>query len=71
MSLFQLGTFTSAAGKQLSWKIECDALTTEDWECIAALVGPCLVFQEIEGVPSGGVAFADALEPYSSRNMGG
>ena len=38
MNLFQLGKFTSHAGKELNWKIECDALTDADWECLAEMI---------------------------------
>ena len=38
MNLFQIGDFTSHAGRELHWKIECDALTDDDWECIAKMI---------------------------------
>lgn len=66
MGLFQLGNFTSAAGLKLTWKIECDALTDDDWQCIAAVVGPGLDFGEVEGVPNGGVKLAHYLKPYAT-----
>jgi len=63
--LFKLGQFTSAAGLLLDWKIECDALTKEDWDCIAhashVKIG---AFGQVYGVPSGGWALRDAFLPY-------
>lgn len=35
MDLFQKVDFISHSGKPLDWKLECDALTDKDWECIA------------------------------------
>ena len=37
-NLFQLGDFTSHAGLPLKWKIECDALTYQDWDCLAQMM---------------------------------
>jgi hypothetical protein len=65
MNLFQYGKFTSAAGRELDFKIECDALTPEDWDCLARLivdrVGP---FGQVMGVPTGGYPLQDALWKY-------
>jgi hypothetical protein len=36
-NLFQWGKFKSAAGCDLDWKIECDALGAKDWQCLARL----------------------------------
>ncbi len=62
--LFVPGIFTSAAGLKLAWKIECDNLTHEDWETIASMVGPYLSFSDVEGVPKGGLVFAEALKQW-------
>lgn len=65
MSLFQLGQFKSAAGLDLTWKIKCDALWQDDWNCIAklaaAMVGP---FYRVSGVPRGGLKLAETIAPY-------
>ena len=63
--LFRDGGFISHAGVPLSWKIECDELTDDDWACIAARVARVTRFNRVIGVPSGGLAFARALEPYA------
>lgn len=65
MSLFRNEPFVSAGGIPLLWKTECDVLTDDDWECIASIVGPMLTFARVEGVPTGGRSFAQALEPYA------
>lgn len=68
MALFQLGEFQSAAGVILPWKIECDALTDEDWACLAATAAPLLFerFHRVVGVPNGGLKFAQAMQRYAS-----
>lgn len=67
--LFKWGTFTSAAGLELDWKIECDALTKDDWACIAAVGARSLApFSMVLGVPRGGLPLAKALEPYCSKS---
>lgn len=68
--LFVPGIFTSAAGLKLAWKIECDSLTHEDWETIASVTGPHLNFCRVEGVPTGGLLFAEALKPYTTGDEG-
>lgn len=63
--LFQLKKFISAAGFKLDWRVEGDALSDEDWECIAyvgaKIVGP---FCKVVGVPRGGIKLARAMEKY-------
>lgn len=64
-SMLTLGEFKSNSGRVLPWKIECDDLTQEDWACAARIVMDCVGwFGEVEGVPSGGLPFADALRPF-------
>lgn len=69
MPLFQPKAFTSAAGLSLAWKIECDALTPEDWAGLAYVVSLKLKFDRVIGVPTGGLRFAKALQEYSSRGQ--
>jgi hypothetical protein len=65
VTLFRRGAFTSAAGVRLAWKIECDALDAQDWECIAYVGSKMLrPFGRVVGVPRGGLALADAMRPY-------
>ncbi len=63
--MLTLGGFKSNSGKVLPWKIECDDLTSQDWECAARIVMDCVGwFGEVEGVPRGGLSFANALRPF-------
>lgn len=65
MSLFQLGDFTLRFGKRSAWKIECDSLTPDDWAALAAMAVEILPpFGFVEGVPRGGLPFAEALRKY-------
>ena len=64
MNLFQLGKFTSHAGNELDWKIECDALTDQDWDCLAKMISQRCEFGSVYGIPKGGVKLQKALEKY-------
>lgn len=65
--MFNLGKFTSHAGLNLDWKIECDDLTEADWECLAFMASKILpAFGHVEGIPTGGLKFASALQPYAT-----
>ena len=64
MNLFQLGNFISHAGNELEWKIEADALTDEDWDCLAKMISERCVFGSVYGIPRGGTKLANALEKY-------
>jgi len=70
VALFQWGRFKSASGATLDWKIECDALTDEDWKCIALASAPRLGhFNSVLGVPRGGERLANALRPHRVQNV--
>lgn len=64
MPLFDPNYFIGSAGDVLQWKVECDALTEEDWTALAKIAGPHLKFGSVEGVPYGGLPFAHAMRPY-------
>lgn len=67
MNLFELGPFTLPSGRVSHFKIECDVLTKEDWAALARLAVEILPpFGAVEGVPRGGIAFAEALAPYAT-----
>lgn len=62
-SLFQLGNFVLHSGQESIFKIECDNLTDEDIETFAKLAGH-ISFKSVEGIPRGGIRFAEALKKY-------
>jgi hypothetical protein len=67
MSLFYKKPFKSASGQILQWKIECDALTKKDWECLAYMIHErCGEFGSVYGIPTGGEPLAKALEQYAN-----
>ena len=63
--LFEWGKFIGAGGGELNWKIECNALTDDDWQCIANVAAPKLGnFSSIHGVPTGGFPLERALRLF-------
>lgn len=65
------GRFTSSSGDPLDWKIECDDLTDDDIKSIAALyVQRAIPFDEVIGVPTGGLRLEAALKPYRTQGTG-
>jgi orotate phosphoribosyltransferase len=70
MNLFQLGSFRLASGLESSYKIECDALTDEDWTCLAYLLFQKLEpFGYVEGVPKGGLLLAEKMQKYRTPGV--
>ena len=69
LSLFQLGNFTLSSGIKSNFKVECDALTRDDWDALGALVREIVPeFCMVLGVPTGGLGLAEALSRYSGPN---
>lgn len=64
MNLFQKINFKSHSGKQLDWKIEADALTDDDIECLAYLISKKYRFYKVIGIPRGGIRLQIALQKY-------
>jgi hypothetical protein len=60
-NLYKWGKFVSHSGLNLNFKIDCDALTTADWDCHARVVAERIKFREVYGIPRGGLRFAAAL----------
>ena len=63
-NLFTSGDFISHAGLPLKWKIECDAIRPEEWDCLAQMImeyekSP---FRTVTGIPRGGMSLASALD---------
>ena len=67
-NLFQLGDFVLHSGQKSNFKIDCDALTDEDWECLAALIAKRFNFRDVVGVPQGGLKLAEKLHPFSTSS---
>jgi len=67
-NLFEKKFFISHAGLPLNWKIECDALTKDDWKGIARMIMDYETrpFGSVEGIPRGGLPLARALKPYAT-----
>ena len=54
--LFKSGDFKSHSGLDLSWKIECDALSDSEWFTIKKMIMEHTPpFREAVGIPEGGV----------------
>ena len=65
MNLIKYGNFRSAAGLDLTWKIECDALSDDDFGNIAKIAAPVLhPFSAVSGVPDGGGRLACAFGDF-------
>lgn len=64
MSLFQTKTFVGHAGGVLNWKIDCDYLNKLDIQALAKRISDRVSYGMVYGIPSGGMALADALMPY-------
>ena len=65
MTLFKQGAFTSHSGLRLPYKINCDALTDDDIDCIAEYIASKTDFGVVQGIPRGGCRLAKALEKYA------
>ena len=69
VNLFQKIDFISHAGIPLSWKIECDAVKPEEWDCFATMIMDYQKdpFSKVVGIPRGGLPLQHALEPYVTK----
>jgi orotate phosphoribosyltransferase len=68
-NLFQLGDFKLHSGEVSFWKIDCDALTDEDWKTLARIAYMKLIrFRKVIGIAKGGLKFAESLKPYCFPN---
>lgn len=64
VDLFTWGEFVTNSGKTLDFKVECDALTDEDIECVAQYVASTIRFRNVVGIPRGGLRLAAELGKY-------
>jgi hypothetical protein len=66
VGLLEAGDFTFHSGSKSWFKIECDALSEEDWRTAATMLLELLpTFRSVEGIPRGGIALARELEPLA------
>lgn len=69
MNLFRSGEFPLHSGGESNWKIECDALTPEDWGTLAQMMAEKVGrFRNVYGIPEGGLALAEALAPMATTD---
>lgn len=66
MSLFSKQNVVLNSGKSSDFKIECDHLTDDDWECLAYLISKKIKFGTVISVPSGGDKLFRNLLQYCS-----
>jgi orotate phosphoribosyltransferase len=63
--LFQFGDFSLASGKKSTFKLECDAVSPEEWHSLARIARPILpAYGYVIGVPRGGLAWANIFQHY-------
>ena len=70
MALFEIGDFISHAGLPLAWKIECDALSRQDWRALAKMIHEYepRPWRKAVGIPRGGVLLGEYCDEYSTGN---
>jgi len=70
LALFDDEEFISHAGLKLGWKIEMDALYTDDWRCLAKMIMEYenRPFRKAVGIPRGGVRLGEMLDKHSTGN---
>ena len=67
IDLFQKVDFKSHAGLDLHWKIEMDALSHKEWECIAQMIMELTpTFKEAIGIPRGGTILGKLLNQHGT-----
>ena len=71
MNLFQSVNFKSHSGLNLTWKIEMDALSEQDWFTIKKMIMEITPpFREAVGIPRGGVKLGDLLNEHATGKEG-
>lgn len=71
MSLLQLADVTLHSGRRSFFKLECDALSNQDWQAAAVMLARILSpFGRVEGVPRGGLPLALHLRHYADSDSG-
>ena len=68
IDLFQKVDFKSHAGLDLSWKIEMDALSENEWKCIAHMITELSQpFRAAIGIPRGGLKLSGYLNEHGTQ----
>lgn len=66
MNLFNVGTFLLNSGRTSGYKVDCDELSDEDIQALARIIHDNIpFFAWVEGVPTGGLRLAEALQQYA------
>lgn len=65
--LFEKKSFVMHSGEKSDFKIECDALTSEDIDTLAYLISKRFEFNGVYGIPTGGIKIAKALKKYVNK----
>lgn len=55
----------SHSGIILHFKIDCDVLTDADWDIMAELIGMRNEFNQVVGIPRGGIPLAERLADFA------
>ena len=67
IDLFQKIDFKSHSGLDLTWKIEMDALTPNEWDCISHMIRELSPpFREAIGIPRGGNVLGKLLNRHGT-----
>lgn len=65
ITLFQQGSFRLHGGLNSDFKIDCDALSTQDLKTLASLIVRRMHFCKVIGIPHGGTRLAQELVIYT------
>jgi hypothetical protein len=67
MELFKCGAIRLKSGDLSNFKVECEAFSDRDWDCLARIIQErAPLFGAVVGVPRGGLPLQRALEPYAT-----
>ena len=67
--LFQAVDFKSHSGLDLNWKIECEALSDDEWFTISKMIMELTPpFQLAVGIPEGGIQLGELLNEHATGN---
>lgn len=69
INLFQTVNFRSHSGQELTWKIEADALSAQEWYTIKCMILDLSApFREAIGIPRGGTQLGQLLNQHGTGN---